>query len=163
MMAMEYEMECAGTRKALERIPDDKLGWKPHEKSMSMGQLASHLAEAPGWMGVYIEQDSFDVAPPGGSEYKPTILKSRQEILDLFDKNVAAAKAVLAKADDATMMKPWALLKGGQKMFSMPRVAVVRNFVLNHNIHHRAQLGVYLRMNNVAVPGHYGPSADEPM
>lgn len=163
MMAMEYEMECAGTRKALERLPDDKLGWKPHEKSMTMGQLACHLAEAPGWMNVTIEQDSFDVAPPGGPEYKPTQLHSRQEILDLFDKNVAKAKDALAKANDADMMKPWALLKGGQKMFAMPRVAVVRSFVLNHNIHHRAQLGVYLRMNNIPVPGHYGPSADESM
>ena len=162
-MLMEYEMEAAGTRKALERVPDDKLGWKPHEKSMSMGDLATHLAEAPGWMNVTIEQDSFDVAPPGGQSYQRPNVKNRQEILDLFDKNLAKAKESLGKASDAEMMKPWSFMKGGQTMFTMPKVAVVRSFVMNHNIHHRAQLGVYLRLNNIPVPGHYGPSADETM
>jgi uncharacterized damage-inducible protein DinB len=164
MMLAEYEMESAGTRKALERVPDDKLGWKPHEKSMSLGDLAAHLAEAPGWMSITLEKDSFDVAPPDGShQYQRPNLKSRQEILDLFDKNLKQAKEALAKAPDSEMMKPWSLMRGGQAMFTMPRVAVVRSFVMNHNIHHRAQLGVYLRLNGIPVPGHYGPSADETM
>ena len=163
MLLPEFDNEYAGTRKALERIPDDKLGWKPHEKSMSMGDLASHLAEAPGWMGVTLQQDSFDIAPPGGQQYKPAKLTSRKEILAMFDKNIAAARDTLAKVSDADMMKPWSMLKGGQVMFTMPKLAVVRNFLMNHNIHHRAQLGVYLRLNNIPVPGHYGPSADETM
>jgi uncharacterized damage-inducible protein DinB len=163
MMLPEFDMEYAGTRKAIERIPEDKLGWKPHEKSMSMGDLASHLAEAPGWMGITLKEDSFDVAPPGKEPYKPMKFNSGAEILAAFDKNVAAAREALASVSDADMMKPWSMLKGGQVMFTMPKIAVVRSFLMNHNIHHRAQLGVYLRLNNIAVPGHYGPSADETM
>jgi len=159
----EFDQEFANTRKMIERVPDDKLAWKPHQKSMSMGGLATHLAETPGWMGTTIEQDSFDVAPPGGSSYVRPDLKTRKEILEFFDKNVALARGVLAKASDADLMQPWALLKAGQTMFTMPKVAVVRSFLMNHTIHHRAQLGVYLRLNDIPVPGMYGPSADETM
>jgi len=157
----EFDQEFANTRKMLERVPDDKLAWKPHQKSMSMGDLATHIAEVPGWMGVTIQQDTFDIAPPGGPTYQRPHLNSRKEILELFDKSVPVARAALANASDADLMKPWALLKAGQTIFTMPKAAVVRSFLMNHNIHHRAQLGVYLRLNDIPVPGMYGPSADE--
>ena len=157
----EFDQEFANTRKTVERVPDDKLAWKPHPKSFSMGDLATHLAEFPGWMGVTIEQDSFDVAPPGGQTYQRPKLGSRKEILEMFDKNLAAAREALQKATDEQLMKPWSLLNGGKVTMTMPRIAVFRSFIMSHNIHHRAQLGVYLRLNNVAVPSLYGPSADE--
>src|ERR1051325_7952385 len=159
----EFDMEYANTRKMLERVPDDKLAWKPHDKSMSMGDLATHIAEVPGWMGVTLTQDSFDFAPPGGQAYERPKQNSRKEILDKFDEGSASARDVLAKATDQQLMSNWSMLKGGQTMFTMPKIAIVRSFLMNHIIHHRAQLGVYLRMNNVAVPGMYGPSADEQM
>jgi uncharacterized damage-inducible protein DinB len=159
----EFDQEFANTRKMLARVPDDKLAWKPHQKSYSMGDLATHIAELPGWIGVTIEQDSFDVAPPGGPTYQRPKLSSTKEILAMFDKGVPLARAALEKATDQQLLAPWSLLKGGQVMFTMPKVAVVRSFLLNHSIHHRAQLGVYLRLNDVSVPGMYGPSADEGM
>jgi uncharacterized damage-inducible protein DinB len=157
----EFDHEMANTRKTLERVPDDKLGWKPHEKSMTMGRLAGHIAELPGWAAVTLEKDSFDVAPPGGETYRGMTAKSRQEALEAFDAKVAEARAVLAKATDPQMMSNWTLQAGGKTVFTMPKVAVMRSFVLNHTIHHRAQLGVYLRLNDIAVPSLYGPSADE--
>ena len=159
----EFDQEFANTRKMLERLPDDKLAWKPHPKSFSMGDLATHIAELPGWMGVAIEQDSFDMAPPGGPTYQRPQLHSRKEILEMFDKSVPVARAALARATDQQLMGPWSMLKAGQVMFTMPKIAVVRSFLMNHVIHHRAQLGVYLRLNDVLVPGMYGPSADEKM
>ncbi len=159
----EFEMEFANTRKMLEQVPDDKLAWKPQEKSFSMGDLATHIAEVPGWMASAIQQDGFDVAPKDGPKYERPKLSSRQEILDQFDKHVASTREVLAGAKDEDLMKPWSLLKAGEAMFTMPRIAVIRSFLMNHTIHHRAQLGVYLRLNDVAVPGMYGPSADETM
>lgn len=157
----EFDFEMDKARKTLERVPDETLGWKPHEKSGTMGWLAAHIAEIPGWATVAISQDTFDMAPPGTPPYQPPKPVSRQEILDTFDKNVAAARAAITGAGDDQLKQKWALLKGGQEILSMPRVAVLRSFVMNHLIHHRAQLGVYLRMNNVPVPAIYGPSADE--
>ncbi len=157
----EFDHEMATTRKALERVPEDKFDWAPHPKSMKMGALAAHLAHMPGWVKETVEKDVLDIAPDG----KPVAMpqpRNRQELLALFDKNVAAGRAALVSAnDDAHWMKTWALQATGKTMFSMPRVAVLRTFVLNHSIHHRAQLGVYLRLNNVPVPATYGPSADE--
>ena len=157
----EFDHEMGGTRKTLERVPDDKLAWKPHEKSFSMGDLATHLAEIPSWAAVTLEQDSFDVNPPEGATHQRPKLGSRKEILELFDKNLAAARATLEKASDAQLMKPWSLLNGGKATMTLPRIAVFRSFIMNHNIHHRAQFGVYLRLNDVPVPALYGPSADE--
>ena len=157
----ELDHELAGTRKTLERVPDDKLAWKPHEKSFSMGDLAAHLAEMPSWAPVILEQESFDINPPGGQTYQRPKLGSRKEILELFDKNLTAARAMLEKASDEQLMKPWSLLNDGKVTMTLPRIAVFRSFIMNHNIHHRAQLGVYLRLNNVPVPSLYGPSADE--
>ncbi len=157
----EFDHEMANTRKVLERIPEDKLGWKVHEKSNTIGWVGMHLAELPGWIEMALNGDGVDVDPPGGQPYRTPPATSRQAMLERFDKNVAAARAALAAAPDAELMKPWSLLKAGQTIFSIPRVAVVRSFVLNHSIHHRAHLCVYLRLNNVPVPALYGPSADE--
>ncbi|HTV58382.1 MAG TPA: DinB family protein [Verrucomicrobiae bacterium] len=157
----EFDNEMAGTRKTLERVPEDKPDWKPHDKSMKLGRLAAHLAELPTWASLSLAQDSLDIAPPGAAPRDPAVMTSRRELLDAFDKNVASARAAIAAASDETFMQPWTLLKGGQKIMTIPRIAVVRNFVLNHAIHHRAQLGVYLRLNDIPVPSIYGPSADE--
>jgi uncharacterized damage-inducible protein DinB len=161
MLLPEFDHEMALTRKTLERIPEDKFGWKPHEKSMSLGKLASHCAEVSSWMSYTLDMDSFDVAPPGQPPFKPSDLSTKQAILDLFDSNTAAARASLAKVSDEALGRNWSLLQGGKPMFTMPRAVVLRSFILNHNVHHRAQLGVYLRMNNIPVPAIYGPSADE--
>ena len=157
----EFDHEMANTRKVLERIPEDKLDWKVHEKSNTIGWVGMHLAAIPGWCEVTLKQDSLDVAPPGGEPYRTPAATSRQAILDRFDQNVAAGRAVIAATDDSRFFQPWSLLKGGVTVLTMPRIAVLRSFVLNHNIHHRAHLCVYLRLNNVPVPALYGPSADE--
>jgi uncharacterized damage-inducible protein DinB len=157
----EFDHEMANTRKTLERVPEDKFGWKPHTKSPTLGWLASHLAELPTWTVMSLERDSIDLAPVGGSPPRRDEAKNRQELLARFDEHVAAARAALAAAGDEQFLKPWSLLKGGQTLMTLPKVAVVRTWVLNHSIHHRAQLGVYLRLNDVPVPALYGPSADE--
>jgi DinB family len=131
----EFDHEMTTTRKLLERVPDDKFEWQPHPKSMSLGRLSTHLATLPWWGEVTLNQT--------------------------FDKNVAKARAILVSKSDAEMMVPWSLKRGGQTIFSMPRVAVWRSFVVNHIIHHRGQLSVFLRLNDVPVPSIYGPSADE--
>ncbi len=160
-MLPEFDQEMANTRKTLERVPEDKFEWKPHEKSMAMGGLATHLANIPSWTVYTINQDSLDLAPPGAEPFKTPEAKSRQEVLDAFDKNAADARAALAGASDEHLLNPWSLLQGGNTLMTLPRVAVLRSFVMNHIIHHRAQLGVYLRLNDVPVPAIYGPSADE--
>ncbi len=157
----EFDIEMANTRKSLERIPEEKLGWKPHPKSWALGELATHLANIPHWTALTLEQDSYDVTPPGAPPPRTPLAKSRQEVLASFDKNIASARAALAQATDEQLFKPWTLLAGGKTMMTLPRITVLRRFVLSHNIHHRAQLGVYLRLNDVPVLAIYGPSADE--
>ena len=157
----EFDREMANTRKTLERVPDDKFDWKPHVKSFAMGPLATHVANLPSWTVETIDKDALDIEPPGGEPYRVTAANSRKELLERFDHNISAARAAIAGASDEHLLKPWSLLKGGAVMFTLPRVAVLRSFVMNHLIHHRAQLGVYLRLNDVPVPALYGPSADE--
>ena len=157
----EFDQEMVNTRKALERMPDDKFDWKPHEKSGTMGWLANHLANLPSWTVYTINQDSLDLAPTDGESIKWEGKGSRQELLDYFDKNVGAARAAIAEASDAEFLKPWSLLKGGVTLMTLPKIAVMRGFVMNHIIHHRGQFTVYLRLNDVPVPPLYGPSADE--
>jgi len=157
----EFDQEMANTRKALERIPDDKFDWKPHEKSGTMGWLANHLANLPSWTVYTINQDSLDLAPTDGESIKWEGKGSRQELLDYFDKNVGAARAAIAEASDEEFLKSWSLLKGGVTLMTLPKIAVMRGFVMNHIIHHRGQFTVYLRLNDVPVPPIYGPSADE--
>jgi uncharacterized damage-inducible protein DinB len=153
----EFDQEMANTRKTLERIPDNKLGWTPHEKSFTMGKLATHLATLPAWTGITLGQDSFDLSLP----FTPPSPKSRDEVLSIFDKSVAEARTAIVNASDEVMFQPWSLLKGKITLFTMPKIAVLRSFVFNHTIHHRGQLTVYLRLNDIPVPGLYGPSADE--
>ncbi|HEY0544118.1 MAG TPA: DinB family protein [Pyrinomonadaceae bacterium] len=157
----EFDHEMANTRKTLERVPDDKFDWKPHEKSMSLGNLATHLSNIPMWAVYAISQTSIDLAPEGEPPMKVEPATSRQEVLDRFDESVKSAREAIEGATDEQLFVDWSLLNGGQTILSMPRIAVLRGFVMNHNIHHRAQLGVYLRLNDVAVPSIYGPSADE--
>ena len=157
----EFEHEMTTTRKTLERVPEDKVDWKPHDTSMAMGRLAGHIAEMCGFAAATLQTDSFDFAPPGGTPTQPTVMKSRQQLLDLFDKNVASARAAISKASDEDLKKVWTLMNGGKTFFAMPRIDVLRGMILNHVIHHRGQLSVYLRMNQVPVPSIYGPSGDE--
>lgn len=160
-MLPEFDHEMQNTRKVLERVPDAQWGWKPHEKSGTVGWLAGHVATMPGWIGMTMQTDELDYAPVDGPSYEPPKIENRQQLLAEFDKNAAEARKALAEASDADMMKDWTLKAGGQTIFTMPRVACVRGMVLNHLIHHRAQLTVYYRLLDVPVPGLYGPSADE--
>lgn len=157
----ELDQELATTRKCLARIPDDKLSYKPHPKSFAMDTLAVHIATMLGWGVTTIQSDSFDYAPEGGEPYVPPVVKNNAELLALFDKGAADFRAALAGAENDAMMKPWSLLGAGKPMFTMPRIAVIRGMIMNHIVHHRGQLSVYLRMCDIPVPAIYGPSADE--
>jgi uncharacterized damage-inducible protein DinB len=160
-LLLEFDQEMANTRKILERVPDDKLDWRPHEKSMTVGKLASHLAWFPGWTTGIFQKESVDVAPPGAPQLQLSVANSRKEILEMFDRDLPKARAAIAQASDADLSQMWTLLKGGKTIFSLPRIAALRGMVMNHMIHHRAQLGIYLRLNNIPLPAIYGPSADE--
>ena len=153
----EYDHEMGTTRKLLERVPDAQLAWKPHEKSMTLGGLATHLGNIPHWGGTILNEPSFDL---GGAPPNLEARASRAEILQHFDEACKQTRLWMDKSD-AEYMARWALKRGGQEMFSMPRIAAFRSFVLSHIIHHRGQLSVYLRLNNIPVPAIYGPSADE--
>jgi uncharacterized damage-inducible protein DinB len=157
----EFDQEMANTRRTLERIPEDKFGWKPHEKSMPLGDLAVHLATMVEWTAEAIKRDSLDIAPEGGPAYEQPKANSRGEIIEMFDKGVAVARAAIERASDEEFGKSWTLLSGGKEILTRPKISVIRDFVMNHSIHHRAQLGVYLRLNDIPVPAIYGPSADE--
>jgi uncharacterized damage-inducible protein DinB len=157
----EFDHETSGTRKTLERVPEDRLDWRPHPKSMTLGGLASHLANVPSWIAFTVSFPSLDLAPVGQPPLRQPEMTSRKALLEHFDRHVAEGRAALATASDEALLAPWTLLSGGKAYFTMPRIAVLRSFVMNHNVHHRAQLGVYLRLLDVAVPGLYGPSADE--
>lgn len=161
MLLPEFDQEMAGVRKTLERVPENKPDFKPHEKSMTMARLAGHLAELPGWATVTLKQDELDMAPPGQPPMQPYVMTTRAKLLEEFDTKVAEARKAIENTTDQEFMKPWTLLRGGQKLLTVPKIGVMRSFVMNHVIHHRAQLGVYLRLNNVPVPSIYGPSADE--
>jgi uncharacterized damage-inducible protein DinB len=157
----EFDQEMANTRKVLSRVPEDKWDWKSHPKSNTMGWNANHLAEIPGWVEGTLTGTEWDFAPPGGPPYASPSFRTRKEVLELFDQNVESARKAIRKVKDEDLGVMWSLLKGGQTLLSMPRAAMIRSFILNHLIHHRAILCVYLRLNDVPVPGMYGPSADE--
>lgn len=157
----EFDQEMAGTRMTLERVPVDKFDWRPHPKSGTMGWLATHVANLPSWVVMTLEKDSLDLAPAGQPPQRTKPAESREQLLSKFEENVAAARKAIEAANDELMRKPWSLLSGGQTIFTMPKAAVLRGVVMNHLIHHRGQLTVYLRLNDVPVPALYGPSADE--
>jgi uncharacterized damage-inducible protein DinB len=154
----EFEHEAQTTRKHLERLPDDKLDWRPHEKSFRAVALASHITESLGWTDAVFNQDEVDFDP---STYTPYVATSAADLLKTFDDNVAKGKEALASANEDSLEQPWSLKIMGRVQFERPRAAVFRDFVLSHVIHHRGQFSVYLRLLNVPVPGSYGPSADE--
>jgi uncharacterized damage-inducible protein DinB len=161
MLLPEFDQEMANTRKTLERVPEERFNWTPHKKSGTMVWLAGHLANIPSWASMAINTDELDLAPGGKAPTPPPAPTSTKALLAMFDKNAAEARAAIAGAADSEFMKPWSLLQNGRQMMTMPKAAVLRSFVLNHLIHHRAQLGVYLRLNDIPVPSIYGPSADE--
>ena len=153
----EFDHEMGTTRRLLDRLPDAQLGWKPHEKSMTLGGLATHLTNLPNWGQTILDDASYDLAagPP-----HLTASASRAEILANFDAAVARTRAALDKTD-AELAAPWTLTRGEQQIFSLPRAVAFRMFVLYHLVHHRGQLSVYLRLNDVLLPPIYGPTADE--
>ncbi len=157
----ELDQEAAGTRKTLARIPEDKLDWKPHEKSFSFRELASHISNLPSWAAMVAGESGLDIAPVGEEPVRQEAADSVEHAVQIFDRNVASAREAIAGLGDEAMMETWTLLAGGEEIFSMPRAAVIRGFIMNHLIHHRAQLGLYLRLNDVAMPALYGPTADE--
>jgi uncharacterized damage-inducible protein DinB len=160
-MLPEFDQEMQNTRKVLERIPDDKWNWKPHDKSGTVGWYGWHIATLPGWATMTINTEELDYAPVGKTAFQPPKVENREQALATFGKEVGEARAALSTVSDEDMMKGWTLLMGGQTIFTMPRIACIRGFVMNHLIHHRAQLTVYYRMLDIPVPGLYGPSGDE--
>jgi uncharacterized damage-inducible protein DinB len=153
----ELEREARTTRILLERVPDEKLGWKPHEKSMTLGQLAQHVATIPGGIATIGSLDSYDIT----NFTKPPEPESSAELVATLDENVAKAKSILGGMDDAALMQSWSLTKAGEPVMILPRVGLFRTILLNHLYHHRGQLTVYLRLLDVPIPSIYGPSADE--
>ena len=156
----EYDHETGTTRRLLERTPEAELAWKPHDKSMTLGQLAGHIANIPHWCNAVIETTVFDVAT-AGEDVRPRQPTSIAALLAEFDLKVAGARALLATTGDAAMLAPWTFKQGDHVIFTMPRIAAVRSFIMNHLIHHRGQLSVYLRLKDVPLPPIYGPTADE--
>jgi uncharacterized damage-inducible protein DinB len=152
----ELDQESATTRRILERVANDKLRWKPHDRSMTLGELALHLATLPGDIAAVASADAYDVE----SMRPPQLPATNAEILRSFDR-LEAAKVLLEKMDNAFLLEQWRLTKGGREIMTMPRLALIRSILLNHLYHHRGQLSVYLRMLNIPVPSIYGPSADE--
>jgi uncharacterized damage-inducible protein DinB len=154
----EFDNEMRLTRKALERVPDDKFDWKPHAKSMSMGKLAGHLAELPSFATAMIMTEGMDFDK---GEYKPAVVGNQAEVLALFDKSVAEAREAIVGATDDHLRQPWKIIYQQKPLFDAPRAVGLRGMMMNHLVHHRGQLTVYLRLNDILVPAIYGPSADE--
>ena len=157
----ELEREAPSTRRALERVPEGRNHWKPHEKSMALGYLAALVASLPGWAAMTVKLDEFNLDPNGDSKYKTRERATRKELLQLFDDSVAEAREALANTTDEHLLKPWRFLVNGHLVSEQPRYIVLRDTVFNHLAHHRGQLTVYLRLTDASVPAIYGPSADE--
>jgi uncharacterized damage-inducible protein DinB len=154
----EFDREMATTRRMLERFPEDKVEWRPHDTCMTMGRLAGHVAELAGWTVPTMTQDKLEMDP---NSYTPAVVKSRAEALAKFDETVKTARSAIAGASDDAFIKPWTFVAGGKTVFTMPKIAVYRSFVMNHLIHHRGQLAAFYRIAGVPVPSLYGPSKDE--
>jgi uncharacterized damage-inducible protein DinB len=157
-ITLDFDEEMKNTRKLLERVPldDAHRGYQPHAKSMTLDRLATHVAELPSWMKTALETEVLEMQPG----FKPHIAASTAELLEIFDKSVESGRSALDLATNEDMQKDWTFKFAGQTIFTLPRPVVVRSFI-NHLVHHRAQLGVYLRLNDIAIPGMYGPSADD--
>src|SRR5574339_1297126 len=156
----EFDHEMGTTRRVLERVPEAEFPWKPHDKSFSLGQLAGHVANIPHWVDAIVKNTVFDLAD-AGEDTRPRLPESIASLLGQFDKNIGAAREGIAAMTDPEFLAPWTFKKSGQVVFTIPRAAALRSFVMNHMIHHRGQLTVYLRLKNVPLPSVYGPTADE--
>jgi len=154
----ELNYEASNTRKVLERLPDEHFDWKPHEKSFSLGQLAAHIANLPSWLTIALSTDEFDLATGGLAR---TDDKNFNDVMNRFESKIKSATEALEIASDEKLKGTWILKKGGVKILELPRVGVIRSMVMNHTIHHRGEMIVYMRLLNLKVPGLYGPSADE--
>jgi len=159
LLLAELEREAAGTRRILERVPEGRGDWKPHEKSMPLGYLAALVATIPGWAAAMITQDTLDVTAAG--DHQTQTLSTNRELLEVFDKALDKARAALGSTTDEHLMTSWKLLAGGHVVSEQPRYVAIRDGAFNHLAHHRGQLTVYLRLNDVPVPSLYGPTADE--
>jgi uncharacterized damage-inducible protein DinB len=157
----EYDHEMATTRRLLERVREGDFPWKPHEKSMTLGELSGHLTDIPMWCSSVLDMPSLDLDEVG-DRLKAKSPGSGVALLEHFDRRVSTARARLVKSTDAELLAPWALKRGTQELFTLPRISAIRTFMMNHLIHHRGQLSVYLRLRDIAVPAIYGPTADEP-
>ncbi|MGE3842858.1 MAG: DinB family protein [Vicinamibacterales bacterium] len=159
VLVPEFDHEMALTRRVLDRVPFESSGWRPHPKSMTLGQLASHVADIPSWASTLVQGDGYDMGtdPPE----PPATHASAAVLLEAFDTNTRGARAILSNVSDAELLAPWTLRQREQPVFTSPRFSVLRGFLFNHVIHHRGQLSVYLRELGVAIPSIYGPSADE--
>ena len=157
-IVVEFQHEAANTRKMLERVPEDKFDWQPHEKSMTLGRLATHLAENPEWCSTLLDQDELDMAD---SDYQPMTAESVTALLELFDSNVKAFIESVGDRSDEEMLAEWTLRVGDNVVTALPKVAALRGFILSHSVHHRGQLSVYLRLLDVPLPSIYGPTADD--
>lgn len=154
----EVTYEGSSTRKLLERVPQDKFDWKPHEKSMPLGRLAAHVAEIPGYLAAVLTTDELDFSK---RTHKPAVATSSENLLEIFNQNYNAAIAALKATSDEALAENWTLRSGDHVFFTLPRIAALRTLGISHLIHHRGQLSVYLRLLDVPIPGMYGPSADE--
>jgi uncharacterized damage-inducible protein DinB len=157
----ELEREAVGTRKVLARVPEGRFDWKPHEKSMSLGQLSNLVATMPSWVVSMVKLDELDFDPPGGSTFEAPKLSTGRDLVEAHDRHVASAREALASTTDEHLMTIWKLLARGNVVSEDPRHIAIRDGVFNHLAHHRGQLTVYLRLNDEPVPAVYGPSADE--
>lgn len=157
----EFEQEIASTRKVLSVCPEEKLPWQPHQKSMTLGRLAGHVAEIPRWVGQILEGENYDIMPGGARAFQPLNPTNRDEILHAFEEHVAKGKTLLSHITEEQLSQPWSLLFNGKSVLTKTRYSALRFMAMNHMIHHRAQLTVYLRLSGVPIPGLYGPSADE--
>jgi uncharacterized damage-inducible protein DinB len=160
MLLPEFDQEMANTRKMLERLPDGRFDFQPHQKSFKLNRLAGHVADLPSWVGHTMNTELLELSP---DQFQPFEPRNRAELLQKFDKEVSEARAAISKASDEELNKIWSMTWDGKTVMTMPRISVLRTVIMNHMIHHRAQLGVYLRLMDIAVPGMYGPSADEPV
>jgi uncharacterized damage-inducible protein DinB len=161
MLLPEFDQEMAVTRKLLERVPLEKTDWKPHQKSMALGRLAGHVAELPTWAGRIVTTEMIDIGLMMAGQHQPYIPASHQELLQKFDQSVLETRQSIAGASDAHLGKTWSLQFNGQTVASGTRLHMIRSMSMNHMVHHRAQLSVYLRLNDIPLPAMYGPTADE--
>ncbi len=156
----ELKHEAASTKKLLALVPDERLDWKPHEKSMALGRIATHIAEIPSYLTWILSAPEMDFA---SRKYQPHVSISREELLQIFEEKLQVGSDALEKSSDEEMIKPWTLRRGEHIIFTLQKTAAIRSLVMNHLVHHRGQLSVYLRLLDIPIPGMYGPSADFPM